>query len=581
MEYITLGITCLSLILLVMTYLLARRTSADEIARLIDLRLQDSARSQTDVLRQEAGAIRQEIQTALSTTRTEMNGSIDRLRQASTDSFLQLQNLIGTRLADLQKLTGDVAEKQALMHAEMGQQLQSMLTERLGQFHEFLVSNSDRNSQLLTDIRKETVETLQQRLENIQKTSADASQKHIATATENFLNLQKAISERLSKFDETLIQNTDRISQALADNRKETVDTLNSRLESLQKTTADASQQQLTTLTDVKEKLSESLSGSLKELQQKNEEKLEQMRMTVDEKLQQTLHTRLTESFEVVTKQLLEVQRGLSEMQTLAQDVGGLKKALTNIKVRGIIGEAQLKALLEQFLTEDQYSENVPTKPRGSERVEFAVKLPGTESGEPILLPIDSKFPIEDYQRLQEAYEAGDKAAWDQAGKAFEDRLYKHAADISSKYINVPHTTDFGLMFLPFESLYGEAIRRPGLFQAIQTKYKINIVGPTTLVAFLNSLQVGFKTLAISKQSSEVWKVLGAVKTEFGKFGDAVSKVQKNLENASSNLSHVSTRARQMEKKLSKVSALSAEDSLALLPEDLPLEDSALTENDE
>jgi len=253
-------------------------------------------------------------------------------------------------------------------------------------------------------------------------------------------------------------------------------------------------------------------------------------------------------------------------MQSLAQDVGGLKKALTNVKVRGMLGEAQLGALLEQFLTREQYAQNVVITPKSKENVEFAVKLPGMETGECVWLPIDSKFPIEDYQRLQDAYESGDKPAWEAAGKAFENRLYRHAADISSKYIDVPHSTDFALMFLPFESLYGEAIRRPGLFQDIQGKYRITIVGPTTLAAFLNSLQVGFKTLAISRQSGEVWKVLGAIKTEFQKFGEAVSKVQKNLEAASNNLSSVSDRARQMEKKLGKVSALPSEEALRLLP---------------
>jgi len=231
-----------------------------------------------------------------------------------------------------------------------------------------------------------------------------------------------------------------------------------------------------------------------------------------------------------------------------------------------MLGEAQLGALLEQFLTKDQYGENVPVKPRSAERVEYAVKLPGMTEGETIWLPIDSKFPIEDYQRLQDAYENGDKSAWEAAGKAFETRLYQHATDISSKYIDVPHTTEFGLMFLPFESLYGEAIRRPGLFQDIQAKHHVTIVGPTTLAAFLNSLQVGFKTLAITKQSGEVWKVLGAVKTEFQRFGDAVSKVEKNLENASTNLSTVSNRAKQMSKKLNAVAALPIEEAERLLP---------------
>ncbi len=388
------------------------------------------------------------------------------------------------------------------------------------------------------------------------------------SSTENQQQFQKAVQERLDKYGETLASNSDRISNVLQENRMELVTTLQTRLEGVQKATAEAAEKQTAALNEVRAKVTESVGQGLKEIQDKNEQKLEQMRLTVDEKLQKTLDTRLTQSFEVVTKQLLEVQKGLSEMQNLAQDVGGLKKALTNVKVRGMLGEAQLGALLEQFLTREQYGENVAIKPRSAERVEYAVRLPGPEEGETLWLPIDSKFPMEDYQRLQDAYENGDKPAWEQAGKAFETRLYQHAADISSKYIDVPHSTEFALMFLPFESLYGEAIRRPGLFQEIQAKYHVAIVGPTTLGAFLNSLQVGFKTLAISKQSGEVWKVLGAVKTEFQKFGDAVSKVQKNLDSASSNLSTVSDRARQMEKKLGKVSALPSEEALLLLPAD-------------
>ncbi len=334
-------------------------------------------------------------------------------------------------------------------------------------------------------------------------------------SSETQQQFQKAVQERLDKYSEALTSNSDRISSVLQENRMELVTTLQTRLEGLQKATAEAAEKQTTAMNEVRTKVTESVAQGLKEIQEKNEQKLEQMRLTVDEKLQNTLDTRLTQSFELVTKQLLEVQKGLSEMQNLAQDVGGLKKALTNVKVRGMLGEAQLGALLEQFLTREQYDENVAIKPRSAERVEYAVRLPGPAEGETLWLPIDSKFPIEDYQRLQDAYENGDKPAWEQAGKAFETRLYQHAADISSKYIDVPHSTEFALMFLPFESLYGEAIRRPGLFQAIQAKYHVAIVGPTTLGAFLNSLQVGFKTLAISKQSGEVWKVLGAVKTEF------------------------------------------------------------------
>lgn len=291
----------------------------------------------------------------------------------------------------------------------------------------------------------------------------------------------------------------------------------------------------------------------LQAIQEGNEQKLEQMRVTVDEKLHATLEKRLGESFSLVAQRLEEVQKGLGEMQNLASDVGGLKRALTNVKTRGVLGEAQLGALLEQFLSPGQYEANVKPRPRSNEIVEYAVKLPGPDEGSTVWLPIDAKFPIEDYQRLMEAYEVGDKEAVEVAGRALEQRILSQARDIRDKYIAVPHTTDFALLFLPFEGLYAEALRRPDLLARVQHECKVTFVGPTTLTAFLNSLQVGFKTLAITKQSSEVWKTLGKVKTEFGRFGDALESVQKKLHEASGKLDDVAKRKTLMEKALAKV----------------------------
>ncbi|GLH66554.1 DNA recombination protein RmuC [Geothrix edaphica] len=293
----------------------------------------------------------------------------------------------------------------------------------------------------------------------------------------------------------------------------------------------------------------------LETIQASNEAKLEQIRRTVDEQLHEALEKRLGESFNLVAQRLEQVQRGLGEMQGLAQDVGGLKRALTNVKARGVLGEAQLGALLEQFLSPGQYQANVHVRPRSPEVVEFAVKLPGPEEGGTVWLPIDAKFPLEDYQRLMEAYEAGDLVAVEAAGKALEVRLLSQARDIRDKYIAPPHSTDFGLLFLPFEGLYAEVLRRQGLFERLQRECRVILVGPTTLTAFLNSLQVGFKTLAISRQTSEVWKVLGHVKAEFGRFGGALAAVQKKLEEASGKLGDVSARRDQMEKRLAGVEA--------------------------
>lgn len=291
----------------------------------------------------------------------------------------------------------------------------------------------------------------------------------------------------------------------------------------------------------------------LESLQKANEDRLERIRQTVDEKLHETLEKRLGESFAQVSRSLEEVQRGLGEMQGLAQDVGGLKRALTNVKTRGVIGEAQLGALLEQYLAPGQYERNVRIRPRSNEVVEYAVKLPGPEEGGTVWLPVDAKFPTEDYQRLMEGYECGDAVAIEAAAKALEARILSQARDIRDKYIAPPHSTDFALLFLPFEGLYAEALRRPGLLGRIQQECKVTFVGPTTLTAFLNSLQVGFRTLAVSKRSAEVWKVLGAVKAEFARFGEALVAVQKKLDEAGSKLGDVAKRRELMEKKLTAV----------------------------
>lgn len=320
----------------------------------------------------------------------------------------------------------------------------------------------------------------------------------------------------------------------------------------LQEALAQGRREQHQRLAEVQEQVRKDLDA----IRVANEQKLEQIRLTVDEKLHATLEQRLGESFRQVSERLEAVQAGLGEMRTLAQDVGGLKRALSNVKTRGVLGEAQLGALLEQFLSPGQYAANVKVRPRSNEVVEYAVKLPGGEEGSTVWLPIDAKFPLEDYQRLMEAYEVGDLAALEVSARALETRLLQQARDIRDKYIAAPHTTDFALLFLPFEGLYAEALRRPGLLDRIQRECKVTFVGPTTLTAFLNSLQVGFKTLAISKQSGEVWKILGAVKTEFGTFGKALEAVNTKLEEASKKLGEVGKRTEQMQKKLGKVEAL-------------------------
>ncbi|MGN6827595.1 DNA recombination protein RmuC [Paucibacter sp. M5-1] len=306
-------------------------------------------------------------------------------------------------------------------------------------------------------------------------------------------------------------------------------------------------------------------------IQQDNEKKLEQMRATVDEKLHATLEQRLGESFKQVAERLEQVHKGLGEMQNLARDVGSLNRVLTNVKTRGIFGEVQLAGLLEQVFTAEQYASNVATIPGSAERVEFAIALPGQrDDGKPLWLPIDAKFPREDYERLLEAQERADAAGVEAAGKAIESRLRLEAKTIREKYIAPPHTTDFGMLFVPTEGLYAEALRRPGLMQALQTEFKVMLVGPTTLLATLTSLQMGFRTLALEKRSAEVWEVLGAVKTEFGKFGDVLAKTKKKLEEASNTIDAAETRTRAMTRKLKSVEALPDEATQKLLRLGLP-----------
>ena len=302
-------------------------------------------------------------------------------------------------------------------------------------------------------------------------------------------------------------------------------------------------------------------------LQQGNELKLEQMRATVDEKLHATLEARLGESFKQVADRLDQVHRGLGEMQGLAKDVGSLNRVLTNVKSRGVFGEVQLAGLLEQVFTPDQYATNVETIPGSGARVEFAIKLPGRrEDGVPLWLPIDAKFPREDYERLLDAQERADRPEAEAAGKAIEMRLRAEAKTIREKYVASPHTTEFAILFVPTEGLYAEALRRPGLMEALQREHRVTLAGPTTLLATLNSLQMGFRTLALEKRSTEVWEVLGAVKTEFGKFGEVLAKTKKKLDEASNTIDQAQTRTNVMTRTLKKVEGLSEPRTRALLP---------------
>ena len=362
--------------------------------------------------------------------------------------------------------------------------------------------------------------------------------------------------------DNNLIKFENSIRNEVSKNREEMSKTL--------KDFSDSSLKQFLGLTQINEQklenLRKTIEDRLKSLQNDNSQKLEKMRETVDEKLHNTLEKRLGESFKLVSDRLESVQKGLGEMQALATGVGDLKKVLSNVKTRGTLGEIQLGTLLDQILTSEQYEKNVSVKSGSRDHVEFAIKMPGKED-KVVWLPIDAKFPKEDYERLIDAQEQTNIELIEESSKALEARIKSEAKSIRDKYIDPPNTTDFGILFLATEGLYAEAIRRPGLFEFLQREYRVILTGPTTIAALLNSLQMGFRTLAIEKQASEVWNLLGAIKTEFGKFGNMLAKTHKQLATASNTIEGAARKTRTIERKLRDVQVLPTKESINLLTE--------------
>lgn len=383
---------------------------------------------------------------------------------------------------------------------------------------------------------------------------------------QNFASFQAALVQQGAEATRTQNAQIDAFAQQLTLMQKTLADTLNTQLQGLSESNARRLAEVRTTM-----------ETQLAQLQQTNTAKLDEMRKTVDEKLQSTLEARLGESFKQVADRLDQVHKGLGEMQTLAIGVGSLQRVLTNVKTRGVFGEVQLEALLEQVLTTEQYAKQVETKPRSGQRVDFAVRFPGRSAdGAPVWLPIDAKFPRDDYERLIDAHERADALAVEVAGKALEARIRSEAKSIADNYLAAPHTTDFAILFLPVESLYAEVLRRPGLMDAVQRQHRVTLAGPTTLLAMLNSLHMGFRTLALEQQASEVWKVLGAVKTEFNRFGEWVERIKEQVAKASDTIDKADTRQRQMRRALKGVEALPELQAQALLPAVDPEDDGAL-----
>lgn len=400
------------------------------------------------------------------------------------------------------------------------------------------------------------------------KAGEDQSLKNLQYIQNSFTSLgdllagsQKQTTEiqdkRLQELNDQLTQRNDMLQKTVNDSLTQ--------IEARLKTNAMENEQKL-------EQIRQTMEKRITAMQEENSKKLEEMRATVDEKLQKTLEDRISKSFQLVSERLEQVYKGLGEMQNLASGVGDLKKVLSNVKTRGILGEIQLGAILEQMLSPEQYEENIVTKKGSSERVEFAIKLPGDEDGS-VYLPVDAKFPADTYTKLVDAYDTGNPEEVDQAAKMLERAIKSFAKSIHDKYIEPPQTTDFGIMFLPFEGLYAEVVRR-GMVETLQREYKINIAGPTTMAALLNSLQMGFKTLAIQKHSSEVWNILGAVKTEFDKFGDVLSATQQRISQANAELDKlIGTRTRKIQSKLRNVVSLSDTSSKEILGIEAPEDD--------
>jgi DNA recombination protein RmuC len=403
---------------------------------------------------------------------------------------------------------------------------------------------------------------------------SNISQSSIDTLDKNLERVENSIKDEFTR-------NREEINKNSRETREELTNSLLKRMTEiagLQKDQLDIFSKQLTALTKTNEdkldKIIQVVESKLKSIQDDNNEKLEKMRVTVDEKLHKTLESKLGESFKIVSERLEQVHKGLGEMQTLATGVGDLKKVLSNVKTRGSLGEYQLENILEQILAPDQYAKNVQTKKRSRETVEFAIKLPGREDKEKtVWLPLDSKFPQDKYQYLLDAYETANSDVIEQAVKDLEKSIKTSAKDIKEKYLDPPNTTDFGIMFLPFEGLYAEVVKRPALFETLQREFRITVTGPSTLAAFLNSLQMGFRTLAIEKRSSEVWALLGAVKTEFGKFGTVLDGVHKNLTAASNKILQAGTKSRNIERKLKNVQELPVRDAVKYLEDSADLED--------
>lgn len=466
---------------------------------------------------------------------------------------------------DIQNIINEKFAEAARVNRELFAENRKEVSDNFNTFQDSLLKRLNESTSSQKEQLKEFSLILNQLNQDLSKSQAA----FIENVNDKQNKLTEAIARKFESFEEKLQKESKTNREDFAGGVKNMNEELRERFNELNKQLMEQNKASLDQIKGLKE----NVDTSLKSIREDNTQQLEKMRQTVDEKLQTTLEKRLGESFKMVSERLEQVHKGLGEMQTLATGVGDLKKVLSNVKTRGVLGEYQLGNILEQILTPEQYAQNVQTKKGSQAHVEYAVKLPGKSDEKEIWLPIDSKFPIENYQLLLEAYDLGDKAKIEEAQKLLLKSIELFAKDISSKYIDPPNTTDFAIMFLPVESLYAEVLRHPGNFEKLQRDYKITITGPTTLSALLSSLNMGFRTLAVQKRSSEVWDVLKGVKAEFGNFAEHLQKVQKHLNTASNSLETLSTtRTNAINRKLKGVQTLEIENpkvsDIIELPED-------------
>lgn len=580
--YIVLALTAISLIctIIVMIKVFSKQKNTSDVSSKDFDRLEGKISEENRSARQElsdnidkirkelsenVGQMRSETLDNMGKMREELSGNVGKMREEISGTVDKLRSEFTENVSQLRKESSDTAKNQREETQKAFTDFQAAFGDNVAKLNSYQKEGFDdleKRNKVFGETMESKLETLKDNTNTTLTKSFEQFFKTFDANTDKSVEAQNAGFEKMEKRQSDLIKTTETKLDALRSVVEEKLSSMSEKFqEGFEKNTVKMVEAQ-------KERFAE-MDKRQESLIQTTEKRLDEMRATVDEKLQKTLNDRLGQSFKLVSEQLESVQKGLGEMKSLASDVGGLKNALTNVKLRGNFGELQLKSLLEQMLSPEQYDENVATVRGSSERVEFAIKLPGKDdSNRTVYLPIDSKFPKDVYDQYIDAIDAGNTSEIQSKTKQFETTVIAMAKDIKTKYISVPDTTNFAIMFVPVENIYAEVIRRSSLTQELRDKWNVLVTGPTTLGALLSSLQMGFRTLAIEKRSNDVWATLGAVKTEFSKFGDLLEKAKKNIDTASATIEQLQgTRTKAINRKLREVEALPTDQAAALLPE--------------